>query len=60
MKIYWDKGITNLHLKVSYDASWASFWKVHEGERFWWVLDMDFVPNKAYKIMGLAHLKGGH
>ncbi|WZZ63748.1 hypothetical protein YC2023_075118 [Brassica napus] len=23
------------------------------------LLDMDFVPNKAYKIMGSAHLKGG-
>ena len=24
------------------------------------LLDMDFVSNKAYKIMGSAHLKGGH
>ena len=24
------------------------------------MLDMDFVSNKAYKIMGSAHLKGGH
>ncbi|WZZ63747.1 hypothetical protein YC2023_075117 [Brassica napus] len=23
------------------------------------LLDMEFVPNKAYKIMGSAHLKGG-
>lgn len=23
------------------------------------LLDMDFIPNKAYKIMGSAHLKGG-